>query len=227
MTIYVCRRPRAVYLTVLVERVNGFVETSLVVVESYSPFPSMKLVAVNQTTVLLPMVTVPFSRHTRRKQQHMINHKKNSSRVACKSFNHLPLWEILQRDKNEKFPFKNAWEGKTIRKLATMKILSGRKFLFLSFALFYVSLWIKQVLKQQKVALREGWLRVFWAIPYFLFFWKEKQINAAERHFHALISINWKLFERSNETWDDFIDSFHERRKIKGNILLLFETFKL
>ena len=28
-----------------------------------------------------------------------------------------------------------------------------------------------------------------------------KQIKAAEGHFHALISINWKLWKRSNETW--------------------------
>jgi hypothetical protein len=67
-TIYVCRRPKAVYLMALAERVNGFVETIPVSVESCFPFLSMKLSEVIRPTVLLPLVTVPFSRHARRKQ---------------------------------------------------------------------------------------------------------------------------------------------------------------
>jgi hypothetical protein len=100
MTIYVCRRPKAVYLMGLVERVNDFVETSPVLVESCFPFPSMKLFEVNQARVLLLMAMAPFLHHARKKQQHMIYCQKKSSQVACKSFNHLPLLEILKEEKN-------------------------------------------------------------------------------------------------------------------------------
>lgn len=72
-TIYVYRKPRAVYLMALAERVNGFDEMNLVSAESYFPSPSMKRAEVNQTKGLLLMVKEPFSRHTRRKQQHTIN----------------------------------------------------------------------------------------------------------------------------------------------------------
>jgi hypothetical protein len=44
MTIYVCRRPRAVYLMALAERVIDFVGKIPVSAESYSPFLSKKRV---------------------------------------------------------------------------------------------------------------------------------------------------------------------------------------
>jgi hypothetical protein len=76
MTVYVCKMPKAVYLMVLVERANGFVEMILALVESYFPFLLKKHVLVSRTTAPLLMAMVPFFYGHTKIKQHMINCQK-------------------------------------------------------------------------------------------------------------------------------------------------------